>query len=270
MNGVRQLIREIHRRSIWQVLSVYVVGSWGAFQVVETVTEIGGLPDWVPSFAVILLVIGLPIVLATAVVQEGVKGPEEGRNASQGDFGSKTPTDGPAGKAQVEGGGSGGPRGQAANRSKGRKRSLVFTWRNAVAGGIASFALLGILVAGYFVMWSKGIGPVGSLAAQGVFEEGDAVVLAEFENTSDDETLGGMVTEALRVDPEAGHRQLLDLVAREVGQEPEKARLLTRICLAVSEQESGVPPAERREIARLCGFIGLDPAVCGLGAEGAS
>jgi tellurite resistance protein len=76
--------------------------------------------------------------------------------------------------------------------------------------------------------------------------------------------------EALRVDPEAGHRQLLDLVAREVGQEPEKARLLTRICLAVSEQESGVPPAERREIARLCGFIGLDPAVCGLGAEGAS
>ena len=87
------------------------------------------------------------------------------------------------------------PAGSEPSRSQG-----PLTWRNAIAGGVAAFALLGIAVVGYFVMWSAGIGPVGSLAAQGVFSEGDAVVLAHFENTSDDESLGDMVTEALRVD----------------------------------------------------------------------
>jgi tetratricopeptide (TPR) repeat protein len=187
MIGIRQIVREIHRRSIWQVLSVYLVGSWGAFQVVETVTEIGGLPDWVPAFAVILLVIGLPVVLATAVVQEGVKGPEGGRSAKPDGFGSEKLADGESGLAQAAIENPGDGRVRTGSSSKSGKRRLLFTWRNAIAGGIAAFSLLGILVAGYFLMWSTGI-------------EGDAVVLAEFENTSDDETLGGMVTEALRVD----------------------------------------------------------------------
>ena len=74
MRRIRQLIGEIHRRSLWQVLSIYLVGSWVALQVVETITESAGLPDWVQPFSLILLTIGLPIVMATAVVQEGMSG----------------------------------------------------------------------------------------------------------------------------------------------------------------------------------------------------
>ena len=35
-----------------------------------------GLPGWVPGLTVAILIAGLPIVLATAFVQEGVGGPE--------------------------------------------------------------------------------------------------------------------------------------------------------------------------------------------------
>jgi tetratricopeptide (TPR) repeat protein len=188
MDRLRQLIREAHRRSLWQVLSVYLVASWVALQVVEIITESAGLPDWAQPFALMLLIIGLPIVLATAVVQEGVSGAP--RESVPGAAGVEDSLEEATPQAAAEVG----------EEASAGVRHRLFTWRNAIAGGVAAFALLGILVAGYFVLWSTGIGPVGSLAAQGVFTEGDAVVLAQFENTSDDESLGEMVTEALRVD----------------------------------------------------------------------
>jgi tetratricopeptide (TPR) repeat protein len=195
MHRFRQLIGEIHRRSIWQVLSVYLVGSWVALQVVESISESAGLPDWAQPFALILLVIGLPIVMATAVVQEGVSG----RLPEEGDTGAPSASPGAeSGPTPAPARDPGGPSVPPSAEVQGLRRLL--TWRRAITGGMAAFALLGVTVAAYFVMWSTGIGPVGSLAAQGVFREGDAVVLAQFENTSDDESLGDMVTEALRVD----------------------------------------------------------------------
>ncbi|UCC74063.1 MAG: hypothetical protein JSV86_05750 [Gemmatimonadota bacterium] len=75
MNRIERLIAEIHRRSLWQVLGIYLVGAWIAFQIVQTLTEGLGLPDWFPGFALGLLILLLPVVLATAFVQEGVRGP---------------------------------------------------------------------------------------------------------------------------------------------------------------------------------------------------
>ena len=72
MTRLRQLIHEIHRRSLWQVLGIYVVGSWFVLQVVDANVGALKLPDWAHPIALILLIIGLPIVLATAFVQEGV------------------------------------------------------------------------------------------------------------------------------------------------------------------------------------------------------
>jgi len=65
---------------------------------------------------------------------------------------------------------------------------------------MAAFALLGVAVVAYFVMWSTGIGPVGSLAAQGLIADGDRVVLADFHNATTDSLLSSVVTEALRID----------------------------------------------------------------------
>ena len=63
---MKNLIKEIHRRSLWQVLGIYLAGSWIALQVVEQLTEAAGLPDWVRPFSLVLLVLGFPIVMATA------------------------------------------------------------------------------------------------------------------------------------------------------------------------------------------------------------
>ena len=215
MHLVKNLIREAHRRSLWQVLSVYLVGSWGALQVVESVTDNAGLPDWVPPFALILLIIGLPIVLATAIVQEGLAGPGEGDAAAgPGPITTSVPEAGPSpgggsGPGSLQASTTGREVGDHPGSSAGAEkeaeipesvRHRLFTWRNAVAGGVGAFALLGVAVVGYFVMWSTGIGPVGSLAAQGLLADGDRVVLADFHNATPDSLLSSVVTEALRID----------------------------------------------------------------------
>ncbi len=47
------------------------------------------LPEWIPGFAVVLLMIGLPIVLATAFVQEGID--EKGRAIALNTAGKRAP-----------------------------------------------------------------------------------------------------------------------------------------------------------------------------------
>jgi tetratricopeptide (TPR) repeat protein len=255
MRRIRQLISEIHRRSLWQVLSIYLVGSWVALQVVETITESAGLPDWVQPFSLILLTIGLPIVMATAVVQEGMSG-----RASDGDHESHS--------GDFESPGASGSHASATDPdptagapdtgipASGVRRFL--TWRNALSGGVAAFAFLGLVVVVYFAMWSTGIGPVGSLAAQGVFEEGDAVVLAQFDNNSNDQSLGGMVTEALRVD--LAGSSILTLV------EPNRVRDALRRMGRGIDEELNADLA--REVAIRDGFKGVIHGTVGSAGSG--
>ena len=145
MGGIRNLIGELHRRSVWQVLAIYLAGSWIALQVVDTLVETLDLPEWAPGLAFTLLVVGLPIVLATAFVQEG-RGLDCGLEAGAADDGSLTE----------------GPAAADPNLEPGSEESLeaalsLFTWRNAVAGGIAALALWGILSAGW-IFFGPGIG----------------------------------------------------------------------------------------------------------------
>ena len=220
MRMLKEWIHEIHRRSLWQVLGVYLAGSWLALQVVEQLVEAAGLPDWVRPFSLVLLILGLPIVLATAIVQEGVGSGGEGPTSSArggGDDGrdagalqgagpgaspsvdpgapARTPGDAPA-PVSVSGGS--------------RTRHALFTWRNAILGGVGAFALLGLLTVGWVVSRSLGVGPAASLVAAGVLDERSRIVLAEFESRTGDEELAGSVTELLRVD--LSQSQLVRLV----------------------------------------------------------
>ncbi|MFH1764291.1 MAG: hypothetical protein ABIF09_08875 [Gemmatimonadota bacterium] len=70
MSRLKAFIVEIHHRSIWQVLSIYLIGSWLAFEVIQGLTEGLDLPLWVPGVAFVLIIAGLPIVLASACVRE--------------------------------------------------------------------------------------------------------------------------------------------------------------------------------------------------------
>ena len=196
MDHLRKLIREAHRRSLWQVLGVYLVASWAVVELVETLASVWGLPDWVPPFAFILLLIGLPVVLATAVVQEGGPGRAEPTESSGGATSAPESAAGaPSVREEpVDGGGSA----RVPAEYSFLQRHL--TWRRAIWGGVAGFSLLGLLVGGYFLSWSLGIGPAGSLLAAGELEEGDWIVVADFEAPADDPDLGPTLSDLLRID----------------------------------------------------------------------
>jgi hypothetical protein len=70
MSRLKRLIVEIHRRSLWQVLLVYVGGAWICYEIIDTITDRLVLPGWIPVLAIVLFLIGLPFVVATACVRE--------------------------------------------------------------------------------------------------------------------------------------------------------------------------------------------------------
>jgi TolB-like protein len=120
MDELKRIIREIHGRSLWQVLGIYLAGSWIALQVVEIVVETASLPDWLPGMALVLLIIGLPVVMATAFVSGGASEPvpiEESTRASEP---APAPKAGPA---------------------------SLLTWRFALGGGVAASAFWGLVAA---------------------------------------------------------------------------------------------------------------------------
>lgn len=176
---MKNLINEIHRRSLWQVLGVYLAGAWIALQVVNEIGDAVGLPEWVSPGALVLLVIGAPIVLATAFVNEGVKARgAEAPAQSLADAGEVPPSPAPA--------------------PSGAQR--LFTWKRSLLGGVAAFVLLAVLTGVWMVMRVTGVGPAGTLVAKGVLDERDRIVLADFGSGAADATLAATVTEALRVD----------------------------------------------------------------------
>ncbi len=115
-----------------------------------------GLPTWVISAAVVLTVIGLPIMLVSAHA-ERVDAPSSGLMG-------------------------------------------WLTRRRAIVGGLAAFGALATVAAGYTVMRTMGIGPVGTLMASGVVEDQEQIILADFVDRTGDSTLAYAVTEAFRVD----------------------------------------------------------------------
>jgi TolB-like protein/Tfp pilus assembly protein PilF len=150
LSDLKKLIHEIHRRSLWQVVGIYLAASWGALQVVETLVESAGLPPWLPGMAIALLVVGLPVVLATAVVQEGV-----GSSAA------------PSVEDAAEGAG------------EAPLPSALFTWRNALVGGVAAAAVWGVVAT---VLLLRGGGAAVIEAAAGDSGDLPSIAVLPFEN----------------------------------------------------------------------------------------
>ena len=165
MERLRQLIHEIHRRSLWQVLGIYVVASWAVLGGVDTLGGAVGLPGWFLPVALALLVVGLPIVLATAFVQEGMLG------RSAGDVevaGLDAPPSGTSG---------------------------LFTWRNAFGGGVLAFALLGFVGTGWILFG----GGLGSIEPSTSIEQSVAVMpFVNMSGDPDNEYFSDGITEEIR------------------------------------------------------------------------
>ena len=201
-----RIFKEIHRRSLWQVLGIYLAGSYIALQVVNEVSDSVGLPDWVSGASIVLLVLGFPIVMATAFLQKG--GPAKARSSLR-PFASPSAEPFADAEAAGAGGGAAAPGDEqpaaahgtpAAEAAPITTHHRLFTWRNAIAGGVLAFALLGVVAAGWFAMRTLGIGPGATLVAAGVLEERDRVLVAQFGSVSGDTVLAATASEALRVD----------------------------------------------------------------------
>jgi serine/threonine-protein kinase len=149
MSQLKKLMHEIHRRSLWQVLGIYVVAGWLVLQAVDTLAGALNLPEWAPRLALFLLIIFLPIVLATAFVQGGMAPREQAAPAED--------------EAVVEG--------------EPVRHHRWLNWRNALLGVVGAFALLGVATAVWLVL---GLGPrEGSAEAKGI-------AVLPFDNMSPD------------------------------------------------------------------------------------
>ena len=135
MSSLKRLIQEIHRRSLWQVLAIYLAGAAIGYQFVQSLTEGLGLPDWFPAFALVLFIIGLPIVIATAVVHE----PQQKADLD---------TESPPSDLEAQ-------RTEAPARARSRGVRRLFTWRNAMLGGLLAAGLWGVVATGWLLFGDR-------------------------------------------------------------------------------------------------------------------
>ena len=59
-------LAELRRRHIFRIGAVYVVVAWGIIQVLDVLSQLFALPDWIAQPAVVVLAIGLPVALILA------------------------------------------------------------------------------------------------------------------------------------------------------------------------------------------------------------
>jgi tetratricopeptide (TPR) repeat protein len=168
MSRTRRLVDEIHDRSLWQIAGVYLGFAWIALQVTDHFVTNYLLPEWVYHTSLLLLVGGLPLVVATAIVERGVR--------------------------------------RLLNRSSERVDAETTGWRRLLSWPrtlvtlTAAFLLLGVAAMSFALSRALGIGPAAPLIARGALGEGAVLVLADAENHTGDASLGSAMTEALRVD----------------------------------------------------------------------
>ncbi len=159
---------------------IYLVGGWAALQIVDRLSEAAGLPEWVMPFALVLLMIGLPVIGVTAIIQwKSARGSPRAVGAARA--GAITPRPGRRGRS--------GTVGVPAASSSAR----LFTWRNAIAGGVLALALWGLVAISWLVWFqNRGqSGPQSSTADTGAGVTDPVAVVSGGEPQSAGATAGG-------------------------------------------------------------------------------
>ncbi|HSM08430.1 MAG TPA: hypothetical protein VLA33_05375 [Gemmatimonadota bacterium] len=114
---MKRLLDEFRERTIWQVVIVYLGASWVLLQAIDVFADNLDLPGWLFPTAGALLLVGLPVILATAFIQR--------RLAASGEVADET-------------------------------HEKLFTWRNALLGGAGAFLLLFGFAGLYVVIQDRG------------------------------------------------------------------------------------------------------------------
>ncbi len=220
---LKQLIHEIHRRSLWQVLTVYLGASWIVLEAANQVIERYLLPEWVYPAALIILLVGLPIVLATALVREDR---EPAALAEPRD-----PTLlGDTAAVELD---------QPAQRPKPEARLL--TWPRAILGGVLAFTALGLISAWIVVRGTARVTEAYG-AAGDAFGERAWIVVAEFAAPESEADVALAAQTALAIDLQQSQyvnvrgRNQIASVLRRMGL-PDTTTLDEGLALEVAERE---------------------------------
>jgi formylglycine-generating enzyme required for sulfatase activity/dienelactone hydrolase len=110
------MAHERNRRSLWQVLGIYAAASWISLQVVDVLTQNMGLPPWVFTLTLGMLIIGLPVTAATGYFQGTGRHKESDTSANTG----------------------------------------LFTWKNLRKAAVVALAVWGIAVTGWVIQTDRG------------------------------------------------------------------------------------------------------------------
>ncbi len=163
-----------------KVLGLYVLAT-GAVALLAKAAVVGiGLPDWVFPGAMLVMLLGLPALLATAYVKRVA------RHAI-----TATPTLTPGGSMVPK-----VPGGTIATIAL--KAHPHVSWRRTARGGVYAMGTFVLLVVGFMTLRALGIGPWGSLMAAGALSADSRIVLADFSAAPEDSTLAPIVSEAVR------------------------------------------------------------------------
>jgi len=242
MSRLKRFIVEIHRRSLWQVVTIYLGASWAVLEASDQVIERYLLPEWVYPTEILLLLIGLPLVLATAFVREerepgttSAAGPsapaEPGRESTAGP--TEPGTDRIAGEPVAE-----SPRPEPA---AGDFLTRNLTLPRVVLAVLAALVVVGA-VSAFVVVRGAGRVTESRGTAGEAFEERAWLVVPGFEAAPDDRDVALAAREALTVDLQQSRyvnvysREQLRPVLRRMGR-ADTTRLDRAVALEVAERE---------------------------------
>lgn len=161
-----------------KALAIYAA----AFVVVAIVAKAAivgiGLPDWVFPGSLIVMALGLPVVLWTGYVQRVT------RRAM-----TMTPTYTPGGTPAMM---------QGTIATMALRAAPKMSWYKTARGGMYAFGVFIVIIAAFMGMRAFGIGPFGSLIANGELTGRDKILITDFAVSSGDSALGRVVGDAIR------------------------------------------------------------------------
>ncbi len=162
------------RAQLLQVLGVYVAAVLAIALLARLAVTGIGLPEWVFPGALVVMALGLPVILLTALAHR-YAGPDLKRTTA-----------------------SAPPVHRSAASWLARRVRRHVSWRRTALGGAMAVVAFMLLVAGYMTLRALGIGPAGSLLAAGTLAPRERLLVADFHTPSADSALGAVIAEAVR------------------------------------------------------------------------
>jgi len=204
-----------------RTLAIYAVAFVAVAILARAAIVAFALPDWVFPGALIVMLLGLPVLLFTWYVSRTMRR-----------LATLTPQLTPGGTAAVPGGGT------MANLAV--KASPHVSWRRAWIGGAFALGSFAAIVAAFMVLRAMGIGPAGSLLAAGKMGERERLIVTDFQ--APDSSLAALVNEAVRTN--LGQSRVISIMppiaiggALQRMQRPATSRLDLALAREIAERE---------------------------------